>query len=134
MLLVEREPPEVEARGQCYRESFRESHGAVRAHHDRDFLARAGRRGVDHLELRYPDLPERVVALLVLRPFRRVCEPLVHPSLEHVRVQLKLLADFVDRGEIYDVQADRDVERLAVLKGRLKDRIGCDARWGWRRA
>src|SRR3984885_5173336 len=123
MLLVEREAPEVEARGQRYRESFRESHGAVRAHHDRDFLARAGRRGVDHLELRYPDLPERVVALLVLRALRSIGEALVHPSLEHVRVELKLLADFVDRREIDDVQADRDVERLAVFIGRLKDRI-----------
>ena len=133
-LLIERETPELEARGQRYHEAFRVPHRAVRAYHDRDFLALARRRGVDHLELRDPDLPERVVAHLVLRPLRTVGEALVHPSLEHIRVDLKLLADFVDRGEIDDVQADRDVERLAVVRRRLQDRIGRDASRSLRRA
>ena len=72
-------------------------------------------------------MPGRVVSLLVLRPLRAVCEAWVFPSLEQIRVELKLLADFVDRGDIYDMQANHDLERLAIVRRRLQDRIGRDA-------
>ena len=75
--------------------------------------------------MRRPHLPRAVTANLVLRPLRRECEPLVDPLREQVGVQLKLLAHFVDRGEIDDVQADHDVDRFAVrLVWWLQDLIG----------
>src|ERR1019366_10609444 len=118
-LLIEREASQLELRRQAGDEALGVPHRAVRAYHDRDFVTRAGSRGVDHLQLRYPDLPHRVVTHLVVRSPRGIGEPRIDPSRKQVPVEPKLLADFVDRGDVDDVQADHDVDRLAVFTTRL---------------
>jgi len=66
---------------------------------------------------------------MVVGAARREGEPRIGPSREQVRVHLELLVHLVNRGDVHDMQADGDFERLAVVGRRLQDQIGRDAGW-----
>jgi len=64
---------------------------------------------------------------MVVGTARREGEPRVGPSRKQVRVHIELLVHFIDRGDVQDAQADRDVDRPAVFTWRMQQRIDRDA-------
>src|SRR5260370_40909010 len=74
-LPIEREAPELEARRQHGIAALYVVHRAVGSDSNRGIVMGPRRGGVDHLELRRPDLPDVVASLIGVGTFRRECEP-----------------------------------------------------------
>ena len=78
-------------------------------------VAFARRDGVDHLDVRDPNRGSIVFAMQVGQAGRRKRPPRINPVQHQVAIDLELLFDLVDGGEVDDVDADRDCDRLPAV-------------------
>jgi hypothetical protein len=92
-------------------------------------VAFARRDGVDHLDVRDPNRGSIEFAMQVGQAGGRKRQPRINPVQHQVAIDLELLFNLVDGGEVDNVDADRDCDRLPALQWRGLQLLGGPAGW-----